>query len=339
MQNSDFKMALADRLYEQLFNNGPLTGANSQARWREISQQIDRAIVAESARWGDVGSDPPITRDDDWVPARDYVSYLMMNNSQDLIAQARERNYYPQIDPPLFSKQGGLIKTGFSLTISAPGGTIYYTTDGSDPRMSITGEVAPSAFVYDAPLILNSTTSIKARLLDNNIWSALNEATFTIVEQAHRLRITEIMYNPSGGSQFEFIELKNDGETAINLADMTFEGIGFTFSPGTPPLLPGEFIVLVSDPDGFSRRYPDVVFDGVYTRQLSNAGEKITLKDHQGNVVISVAYDDENGWLLSPDGQGDSLVLVNLEGDPNDPKNWRASSKRYGSPDTDDPHY
>jgi hypothetical protein len=96
-------------------------------------------------------------------------------------------------------------------------------------------------------------------------------------------------------------------------------------------------VVLVRDPAFFARRYPDVPVAGVYRGKLSNKGETITIKDIDGNIVASVAYDDEDGWPLSPDGRGDSLVLVNPTGDPNDPLNWRASINIYGSPGANEP--
>ena len=54
-------------------------------------------------------------------------------------------------------------------------------------------------------------------------------------------------------------------------------------------------------------------------------------------MIVTVAYDDENGWPLSADGWGDSLVLATPDGDPNDPRNWRASTKINGSPGEIDP--
>jgi hypothetical protein len=63
----------------------------------------------------------------------------------------------------------------------------------------------------------------------------------------------------------------------------------------------------------------------------------LALKDSQGQVVTSVAYDDENGWPISADDRGDSLVLAESQGDPNDPKSWQASTNLYGSPGADDP--
>ena len=115
------------------------------------------------------------------------------------------------------------------------------------------------------------------------------------------------------------------------------EGITFTFPPRATPLAPGEFVVLVRNFAAFAERYPDVVIGGTYQGKLSNQGEKVTLRDIGGEVVVSIDYDDENGWPISPDGRGDSLVLVDLRRDPNNPKNWRASTRLYGSPGTDEP--
>ena len=95
--------------------------------------------------------------------------------------------------------------------------------------------------------------------------------------------------------------------------------------------------MLVRNPTAFAERYSGVTIGGIYQGQLSNRGETITLQDVEGKVIASVTYDDENGWPLSPDGWGDSLVFIDLDGDPNAPKNWRASPKLNGSPGADNP--
>jgi hypothetical protein len=350
MQNPDFKMTFADRLYKHLFNDGALTDANAQARWQRINAPIELAIIGESARWGDALFDPPLTQAD-WRIARDNVTAQMEGNAARLIRLARAAGYYPELDPPRFSPQGGLAPAGFELRLDLPDALegqattgaymIYYTTDGSDPRQPITGAIAPGALPYQSPLPLTTTTRIKTRLFKNSsstqpIWSALNEATFSITGQVSRLQITELMYNPVGGAAYEFIELKNSGDTPIDLANMSFEGIRFTFPPKTPLIEPGQFIVLVHEPEAFAGRYPDVAIAGVYQGQLSNSGETISLKDAQARTVVALTYDDENGWPISPDGRGDSLVLVNPAGDPGDPKSWQASAHPNGSPGADE---
>jgi hypothetical protein len=186
--NPDFRMQLADRMYKHLFNHGALTDANSQARWKRISRVIDLAIFGESARWGDVRSHSnPITRDD-WLKAQENVLAQMDDNAARLIDLAREKGYYPAIDAPAFSQDGGLVPNGFDLTMSASHGTIYYTTDGSDPRHLGDGAIAPDATIYRSPLVLTTPMHVKARVLDGDVWSALHEATFQTVEQAQRFQ-------------------------------------------------------------------------------------------------------------------------------------------------------
>jgi hypothetical protein len=319
-----------------LFNDGALSKENSQARWMSINNLIEQAIIGESARWGDTRFDPPLTQDD-WFKARDDVLAQMEGNSIKLIALAREAGYYPDLEPPLFNQHGGLVSAKFRLTMTAARGTIYYTTDGIDPRGHQSGAVAPNARTYRHPLVLTTTTQIKARVLEGHTWSALHEATFRIAEPDSQLRITELMYNPTGGDDYEFIELKNTGDTTLSLANISLEGVRFTFPPNARSLAPGELVVLVRNPLAFKQRYPGVTIDGVYDGQLSNKGEKITLKYKKGNILVSLEYDDENGWPVSSDGGGDSLVFTNLNQDPSNPKNWRASPNRHGSPGTDDP--
>lgn len=327
IRNPDFRLEFADRLYRNLFNNGPLTDANAQARWRQINNRIEPAILAESARWGDSRTEPPITPQD-WLAARDNVLAQMEGNALRLLAQARERGYYPSIDPPRFNHPGGPVEAGFALSMTAPG-QIYYTTDGTDPR-------APAAHRYTAPLILTATTQLKARQREGDTWSALNEALFTTGPA--RLSITEIMYHPVEGTDYEFIELKNNGQAPLELANIAFTGgITYTFPPYQPPLWPDQLIVLVRNREAFAQKYPGVPIGGVYNGKLNNNGETLTIRDAGHNRLLSLTYDDRHGWPITPDGEGDSLVPKQTAGDPNDPRHWRASRNLHGSPGQDDP--
>jgi hypothetical protein len=146
------------------------------------------------------------------------------------------------------------------------------------------------------------------------------------------VRITEIMYNPSPSDDGEYLTVSNTGETPVSLAGATFEGISYTFPPGTPRLPPGEALTLARDPEFLIQQNQIVNIFDRFSGQLSNGGETIRLLDSSGNTMTTVTYDDGNGWPVTADGRGDSLVLVNLLGDPNDPKNWRASSQRVTVP-------
>src|SRR5688500_8095512 len=65
------------------------------------------------------------------------------------------------------------------------------------------------------------------------------------------LRITEVYYNPLpegdvDGETFEFLEIKNTGNSTLDLSEVGFtEGVTFTFAPGTK-LEAKEHLVLAS---------------------------------------------------------------------------------------------
>src|SRR4029078_5426201 len=95
-----------------------------------------------------------------------------------------------------------------AFPMPAPAGQIYFTLNGADPRVYGTGEVAPAAAPYATPLILSSSAVVKARVLSNGAWSAVNEEEFQVAQLGIPLRITEIMFNPVGGDAFEFVEVQ-----------------------------------------------------------------------------------------------------------------------------------
>ena len=55
--NPEFQLMWADATHKYLFNGGPLTPTGAAAVYSTLSQQIDRAIVGQSARWGDYRRD------------------------------------------------------------------------------------------------------------------------------------------------------------------------------------------------------------------------------------------------------------------------------------------
>ena len=56
---------------------------------------------------------------------------------------------------------------------------IYYTTDGSDPRLE-GGALSDAATVYTEPIVIPDDLSVQARARVGSQWSALCEATSTI---------------------------------------------------------------------------------------------------------------------------------------------------------------
>ncbi|MBE3069107.1 MAG: CotH kinase family protein, partial [Planctomycetes bacterium] len=189
----EFRLLFADRVQKHLFNDGLLTPAANLARINARAAEIDRAIVGESARWGDgrLSQVSPDRTRDDWVARINWLrtSYFPQRTNT-MIVQYRAAGLYPSLAAPTYNHNTGQIPAGFSLTMTAPEGTIYYTLDGTDPRQA-DGQPAPWALVYSAPIPLALNTVVKARTLKGTTWSAVNEVTL-VLDTLPTLRITEI---------------------------------------------------------------------------------------------------------------------------------------------------
>jgi len=190
---------------------------------------------------------------------------------------------------------------------------------------------------YTGPITLPHSAQVKARVLINGRWSALNEAVYAIGPVAENLRITEIMHNPVDPNE-EFIELTNIGTETINLNLVSFtNGIDFTFP--SIELAAGEYTVVVRDRKAFEAQYGRAVnIAGQYSGRLDNAGERIELQDAIGRLILDFRY--ENGWRSITDGEGFSLTIIDAAGtDPNkwgEKDSWRPSAHQGGSPGQDD---
>jgi len=518
----DYLMLLADRIHKHYFNDGAMTPEKTTARLLERCRQIERAFIAESARWG-------YRTPASWAGARDaYVKNVLPSRTATVISQFRRAGFYPDLEAPVFSRHGGVVERGFTLTITSEKGITYYTLDGGDPRLP-GGAISPTALEMGSPssvtlldegaqvhafvpqddslgltwtavdfddsgwiegttgvgydrnddfdpligtdleaalyrkrsgvyirlrfsvadptlysslrlrmkyddgyaaylngtlvaerntpaellwnssasashsdnlavefetvelgeardllrpgwnvlavhglnsssastdmlivprldaleagaeygIVIEETTTVRARARLNGEWSALTEAVFRVPRPIDALRVTELMYHPRDdeevdGDAYEFLELKNAGDSALDLTGLVFsQGISFAFPEGTV-LGPNAFLLIVSDEAAFLRRYPRVdpsIIAGVYSGNLSNTGERITLLDGTGYTVVSFRFDDQPPWPSEADGFGRSLVPLDRDGggDLENPFSWRASAFPDGSPGEDDP--
>ena len=66
-RNADFRRAFAARVQKHFFDDGALTPAANKARWMKRAADVDRAVIAESARWSYYRGAEPYTRDSEWV--------------------------------------------------------------------------------------------------------------------------------------------------------------------------------------------------------------------------------------------------------------------------------
>lgn len=349
-QNPEFRLLFADHVHRHFFNGGvyyvdpttstwePTHPENNRpaALYNQRVAEIDTALVAESARWGDnQRPDEPYTRDVEYEDTlRELNETYFPQRSAIVLDQLRDADLYPRVEAPTFSQHGGRVVSGFRLAISAPAGATWYTTDGSDPRLAGSGAVAPAARQYTGALApFADDTLVKARVLSGGIWSALTEAAFQLTGLGLPIVPTELMYNASGGGEYEFLEMVNLGGWPIDLSAFSFTGIDHVFPPGSTAE-PGQPILLVSDEDpaAFAARYPGVTPTAYYAGSLSNGGETVSLRDGLGQIVWQVDYGDSGAWPESADADGFSLELAQPDADLSQPATWRESGEAGGSP-------
>jgi hypothetical protein len=354
--NSEYRLKFADHVQKLAFNGGPIfvntnnpaiDPANSQnnrpgALFMKRINEIYPAVTLESARWGDsvpARVNNPFTRDGDFIPELTWMTNTYFpQRTAALLGQYRTEGLYSPangVTTPVFSQQGGNVYRAYNLTMSAAAGTIYYTTNGTDPRVFGSGQISSNALAYTGqPLVINNTVEVQARAFDGVTWSPLNDATFSVAQLLLPIRITELMYQPIGGDTYQYVELQNLGTTTVDLTGWSISGISFIFPTGFT-VSPGGVIVLASDmnPAAFAARYPTVNVAAYFNGKLAKSGERIAVKDSLGRAIIAVNYSKTNGWPVPPT-DGYSIEINDPTADPDDPTNWRLSASLNGTPGT-----
>lgn len=345
--NPEYKMLFTDLIYRHFFNNGPLTAQGSADLYAYRVDQVYQALVGESARWGDNRRSSPHTRDEWYATQTQKLTQFFPARSGLVLGWLKNAGLYPKnLDAPVFGVNGMMSQGGQidhdPVTILGFADSVYYTTDGSDPRLP-GGSVNPQAALVAAPLTLSLSTHLKARQYRDKVWSAIQEAVFAVGPVADSLRITEIMYHPQDAGHVydpntEFIELQNIGQAPINLKLVRFtDGISFTF--GAIELSPQAYILVVRDVAAFEAKYgPDLPVAGQYEGSLSNKGERLTLVNAVNEVIHDFDFNDN--WEKPTDGDGFSLVVTwPAQSDPaqwGDKQIWKSSRVKDGSPGTQD---
>ena len=271
---------------------------------------------------------------------------------------------------PILSKASGQVSPGAPLTLGGPvGATIYYTLDGSDPRLS-NGQVSASAQTGSGPITLNNITTVKTRARNLNHrnltgpnnppvstpWSGLSQGRYSVYPAVSTgtVAVTEIQYNPApptpgelaanplwGSDDFEFIELKNITANTLDLYNARFtQGIDYSFTTSSVVLLPpGGTLLLVKNQAAFNARYgARANLAGVYAGSLDDSGEVLRLEKTNGELIFEFEYRDN--WLPITDGFGFSLVLANESSASSAWSSraaWRPSAEPGGSPGLADP--
>ncbi|MBM4012290.1 MAG: hypothetical protein FJ286_13075 [Planctomycetes bacterium] len=355
MANAEYRLQFADRSQANLVApGGSLTPTVAAARYQARTNKITSAVIAESARWGDAKRAAPFTKND-WVSATNADLVHMQTRTGVLLNQLRVTKLrsgavaplFPALAAPVLGQHGGRVPGGYPLSISGTG-TLYYTLDGSDPRL-FGGGVSPTAAIVSGSLPITTSGRVSVRSLNAGEWSPLTAATFEVgvPAAAGLVAITEINYQavvPTAAEQaagftdvrdFDFIELRNISAGPVDLTGASFsQGITFSFAGSAVTTLgAGGFVIVARNPAAFAARYGvGLPVAGSYTGQLDNAGERVTLVDRAGATIASVRYRIDQGWPTRAAGFGSSLEIIDPAGLADDAANWRASSGYGGSP-------
>ena len=162
--NAEYRLQFADHLHRSIMLEGGVLYVDPEnpdwdpahpernepaALWMEITGKIEQALIAESARWGDYRRSRPYTVQNDFRNLRDrLLGTWFPRRSAILLNQFRARDLYPNVEAPTLNQQGGNVPQRFGAVLYAASGTIYYTVDGSDPRLT-GGEIAPTAETFE----------------------------------------------------------------------------------------------------------------------------------------------------------------------------------------------
>jgi len=120
--NVNFRQLFADRVYKHFFNDGALTNANIEKRFYELRDEMLGVLPNMNTYVVDT-----------WTPQRRNIIFNAFINE----------GIYFSVEAPEFYingqyQHGGRISSDDELTMDNPNGSgtvLYYTTDGSDPRL------------------------------------------------------------------------------------------------------------------------------------------------------------------------------------------------------------
>jgi hypothetical protein len=344
MQHEDFAMLVADRIQKHFHNDGLLTPENVARVYNVRAEEIRLSIIPETARW-QAGR---WTRDDQWQDELDRLNNdFFPSRTKEILSQFRAKGWSAAITAPRMSPLGGYVEGGFTVRILKSlfaRGIIVYTTDGTDPRLP-GGELSPAAVEFKTGFSLTEATTVKARVMNSDGWSALTEARFVVNQvpaTVENLTISKVHYRPAAASaeevaagfqsrkDFEFVELLNLGSETIDLHDVRFnKGIRFEFSGANiKSIAGGERLFLVRNRQASAMRYgTGLPIAGSFSGSLSNDGEPLQIVNRTDEVLQLLAYNDVEPWPLEADGGGAYLVLIDaVKAEPDNALQWRASA-------------
>ncbi len=193
LENGEFRMAVADHIYELYFNGGLLSPESMGKAFLRRAEELETAVVCESARWGDAagqgrgrgrrveGNSGPLNQLDWKAEVQRIVEHYIPQRSDIVLGQLYGHGVWPDLLPPSFGNAGGKVERGYKLEAQAEPATakVYVTFDATDPR-EVGGSISARAIEFSSPITIKVDTSVKARTYLDGDWSALRRLDFKV---------------------------------------------------------------------------------------------------------------------------------------------------------------
>ncbi len=136
--NAEFRQLFGDHVHKHFRNNGVLTESHLLQRWWEVFGEVS-TVLPETTHF------PIRYVPDVFIPARKPYTLAAFHDNN-----LFDYNFgYPIFNVNGSYQYGGTVSDTDTITIteSIPSGTLYYTTDGKDPRVSLTDSQTNSELI------------------------------------------------------------------------------------------------------------------------------------------------------------------------------------------------
>ena len=200
-----------------------------------------------------------------------------------------------------------------------------------------------------APIVTGTVYTVTASNITDckgNIIGGKNVAKFGIAEDGDSLDlvINEILFNPKPGG-VDYLELYNRSQKIVDLSHVYLANRSSSnaiasiqqASAESILFLPGDFIVLTSDPNAVKSQYITTNPDAFITMQsmpsFSDDKGNVIILNGQGNIIDEVAYSDKWHFALISNSEGVSLERIDYDGGSIQSNfHSAATSVGYGTP-------
>jgi hypothetical protein len=134
VSNAEYRLSFADHAHKHLFNGGVMTMGPAVALYTPLANMVERAMIAESARWGNQHHTPSYTQAN-WITERDYIlnTYFPQRTAL-VVGHLKAKGLYPNVEAPTFNingtyQHGGNVGNPAALTMEVPEIITYVSTE------------------------------------------------------------------------------------------------------------------------------------------------------------------------------------------------------------------